>query len=208
MIRTLSICLLALALPAFAAQELEPSEAQALEKKFLRQQQALRTLQVDFRQTLASRGLRNPVVSEGKVYYKAPDDLCISYSRPEGDYSLLRGQELQVARRGKAPRNVPLEHPSAKPLLALRQMLRGQPSEDQNLFNRTVKREQEQYLVLLEPKTPAPDLPATIENRIDAATHLLTSMRITLPSGTALQFEFSNPQRNRTLDPALFTPKQ
>ena len=46
-----------------------------LEDRFLENQKSLQTLQADFRQTITSPGLKQPVVSEGRFYYQSPDKL-------------------------------------------------------------------------------------------------------------------------------------
>lgn len=190
-----------------SAQVLSPEQAKALEKKFLRFQQASRTMQVDFRQTLSSHGLQYPVVSEGKVYFRAPGDLCVSYTRPEGDYYLLSGEQMKVSKRGKPARIIPLSQPAAKPFVAMRDFLRGAHTQEEKQFKRTVERVGEEYVVTLEPNLPSPVLPKLIENRLDAATQMLKSMQITMPSGTAMKFEFSNPVRNQQVDPSIFAAK-
>ena len=187
------------------AQELSASDAAALEKRFLQAQRGTRTMEVAFRQTFFSKGLRNPVASEGFFYFRAPDELVVQYSRPAGDFYHLKGEGMQSSRRGKRSGWVGVDTPSARPLASLRDMLGGRSVRDAGLFERTVTREGDAYVVLIKPRVPAPDMPASIENQIEASTMSLRSMKITLPSGSGLLFEFSGFRQNGKLDEAVFS---
>lgn len=174
-----------------------------LEERFLESQKNLQSLQADFRQTITSPGLKQPVVSEGRFYYLAPDKLRIDYTKPEGDYFLLNGDHFESRRRGKAPVVVPVDHPSARALSSLREVLRGTPPTED--FQKQVDREDGVFRVVLTPATASPAMPQKIENRIDPNSLALLGMSITTPKGAGMEFVLENPRRNQPLDPAVFS---
>jgi len=188
--------LLILSLPATAF-------AGDLEERFLESQKNLKSLQADFRQIITSPGLKQPVVSEGRFYYLAPDKLRIDYTKPEGDYFLLNGNHFESRRRGKVPVVVPVNHPSARALTSLREVLRGTPPTGD--FQKQVDRQDGEFRVVLTPATASPTMPRKIENRVDANSLALLGMCITTPNGAAMEFLLENPRRNQLLDPVVFS---
>jgi outer membrane lipoprotein-sorting protein len=174
-----------------------------LEARFLANQKNLESLQADFRQTITSPGMRQPVVSEGRFYYQAPNQLRIDYSRPAGDYFWLNGDRFEARRRGKPPAVLDASHPSARALVALREVLRGTPPAGE--FQKQIERKDGEFLVILTPLAPSPTLPRKIENRVDAKSLALLGMTITMPQGATMEFALENPLRNKPLDPAVFS---
>jgi len=174
-----------------------------LEARFLASHKNLESLQANFRQTITSLGMRHPVVSEGRFYYLAPDKLRIDYIKPEGDYFLLNGDHFESRRRGKVPVVVPVNHPSARALTSLREVLRGTPPTGD--FQKQVDRQDGEFRVVLTPATASPTMPRKIENRVDANSLALLGMCITTPNGAAMEFLLENPRRNQLLDPVVFS---
>lgn len=180
--------------------------AEDLEARFLASHRNLQSLQADFRQILTSPGMRQPVVSEGRFYYKKPESLRIDYSRPEGDYFLLKGDRFETRRRGKPHIILEANHPSARALVALREVLRGAPPVGD--FQKEVVREDGVFRVVLTPLVPSPNLPRKIENRVDAKSLALLSMTLTMPQGAVMEFVFENSRRNQPVDPAVFVERE
>lgn len=173
-----------------------------LESRFLAAHKNLQTLQANFRQTITSPGMRQPVTSEGRFYYQAPDKLRIDYSLPAGDYFLLNGDRFEIRRRGKSPAIYDAGHPSARALVALREVLKGEPPSGE--FQKEVIRDDGAFRVVLTPLVTSPTLPRKIENCVDAKTLSLLSMTITMPQGASMEFVFEKPRQNQTLDPGIF----
>lgn len=186
-----------------SASELSPEENASLSRRFIESQRALRTFRADFEQTVSLLGLRNPSVSKGTFFYRAPDDVRIDYSQPSGDFFLLRGENFHVARDGGAPRSCPASDRSARVLVALRKVMGGRPEAGAEMV-KTVRHEGDEYVVTLKPRVTSRDVPDKIENRIDADLLVLKKMTVTLPRGTSMEFSFSNPERNAKIDETLF----
>ncbi len=186
---------------AALAKELPATEAAALEKRFMSVQKNTRTLQADFTQIITAPGLRDAAASEGRLIYRAPDDLLVTYTKPAGDYLLLRGETFISLRAGNmTTRNA--SHSSARALAALRDVLRGTPPD--NPMKRTVSLENGKYTVTLVPSVAGTNQPERIENMLEASDLQLQSMTITLPRGTAMQFQFTRIRRNTAVDPRAF----
>jgi outer membrane lipoprotein-sorting protein len=197
------LALLTFVVPAGAA-ELSPAAAAALEKRFFAVQQSTRTLTAAFTQTLTAPGLPAPVVSHGQLFYRAPDELRIAYTEPAGEMLQLDATTFTVLRTGRPAVRRPPGHSSARALGALRDILRGQrPSGE---MTTTVTRRGNTYLVVLTPTATGGFQPERIENILDARSMQLRTLSITLPRGTIMRFDFSNPRRNQSLPPDAFAP--
>lgn len=190
---------LMLILPSLASGE-------DVETRFLLSHRNLKTLEAGFRQTITSPGLPRPIASEGRIFYEAPDRLRIDYARPAGDYFLLTGNRLEIVRRGKPPVIHNSTDPSARALVALREVLRGTPPVGD--FQKQVVRAGGEFRVLLTPRGASPNLPRKIETRVEAQSLLLLGMTITMPQGSIMDFAFENPRCNEALDPGVFKPAE
>jgi len=185
-----------------AAAEIPAAEAAALEKRFFDAQRGTRTLTADFTQTVEAPGLPAPVVSRGRLTFRAPDDLRIDYTEPAGDLLQLDAAALTTRRSGQDfVRRAP-DHRSARALAALREMLRGRSPPGE--WHATVTRRGRDYLVVLTPHTTGSFQPQRIENIIDATTLQLRSLTLHLPRGTIMRFDFSRPRRNGPLPDRAF----
>ena len=183
------------------ARELPSNEAASLEKLFMSSQKNTRTLQADFRQTIAAPGLRDPATSEGRLFYRAPDDLLVNYTNPLGDYLLLRGETFTSFRSGNLTTR-DASHPSARALTALRDVLRGTPPDGPMV--RYVTQSGGKYTVTLAPEVAGSNQPERIENVLDASNLQLQSMTITLPGGATMQFQFLRLRRNAAINAKVF----
>jgi outer membrane lipoprotein-sorting protein len=200
--RSISLSLSLLTANAVAGG-LSPGEAAALEQRFFAAQRATRTLQAGFTQRVTAPGLPSPAVSQGQLFYRAPDQLRISYSDPAGESMQLDSASFTTVRSGRAPMVRPIDHPSARALAALRDILRGQrpPGE----MNVSVTRQGGDYIVVLTPRTAGRFQPERIENIIDARTMQLRSLSLTLPRGTVVRFAFTRLRPDRPLPDGAFT---
>lgn len=195
---------LALAVPAAGgfAGELSATEAAALEQRFFAAQRETRTLGADFTQSVSAPGLPDPAISRGQLVYRAPDQLRIAYTDPSGELMQLDAKHFTAVRSGHPRVVLPEDHPSARALAALRDILRGRrpPGE----MNVSVTRQGRDYVVVLTPRTPGRFQPERIENIIDARTLQLRSLSLTLPRGIVMQFEFTRLRPDRPLPDGAF----
>ncbi len=184
------------------AGTLSPDEAAALERRFFAAQREMQTLEADFTQSVTAPGLPAPAISHGQLFYRAPNQLRISYTDPAGDSMQLDGSDYTALRSGRAPVVRPADHTSARAMTALRDILHGsQPPGDMKV---SVTRQGNAYIVTLTPRTPGRFQPERIENIIDARTLQLRSLSLTLPRGTVMRFEFTRLRPNRPLPESAF----
>ncbi len=194
------VILLILAPLALRAENLSTVEAEALERRFVKMQRTTRTLRTDFEQTVRMSGMREPVVSRGEFFYRAPDELRVTFSEPPGDFFHLSGDTLEFSRGGAAPIRKPSSDGAARALMALRNVLRGTPESSEDPVDRRVAREGDEFVVTITPVVRSIRMPEKIENRVDAESLLLRTMTITLPRGISLEYRFFNPRRNAPSD--------
>jgi outer membrane lipoprotein-sorting protein len=199
------ILFLALAAPAVTALagDLSSTEAAALERRFFAAQRETRTLEADFTQSVTAPGLPAPAISRGQLLYCAPDQLRIAYTDPSGELMQLDGADFTAVRNGRPPVVRPDNHPSARALVALRDILRGRrpPGE----MDVSVTQRGHNYVVVLTPRTTGRFQPERIENVIDGRSLQLRSLSLTLPRGTLMRFEFTRLRPDRPLTDSAFT---
>jgi outer membrane lipoprotein-sorting protein len=88
---------------------LSDAERQQHTDVFVRTQQQTQTFQADVKQTVRLHGLKKPVESIGRLFYKAPDKLRIQFTQPAGEYLLIVGNDVfskktnRPLRRSKDP---------------------------------------------------------------------------------------------------------
>jgi len=189
------------------ARDLSLEETRRIEERFVRTQKSTHTLRADFEQTIRFPGMRTPVVSRGEFLYRAPDDIRINFTDPAGDYLLLSGDTLEIARGGKAPVRKPSTHLSAKALVALRNVLRGTPEDTDGRMERKISSADGGFTVSITPVVRSARMPEKIENRVDADSLMLQTMTITLPHGGFMEFRFSRSRRDVPVDGDLFNMK-
>ena len=201
------VLLLILTSLALHARDLSPEETRRVEERFVRAQKATHTLRADFEQTIRLPGMRTPVVSRGEFLYRAPDDLRVSFTEPLGDYLLLSGDTLEIARGGKSPVKKPSTDLSAKALVALRNVLRGTPENTEGQMDRKITSSAGEFTVSITPVVRSARMPEKIENRVDADSLMLRTMTITLPRGGFMEFRFARPRKDAPIDAGLFNMK-
>jgi outer membrane lipoprotein-sorting protein len=197
------LSMLGFLLQAADARELPQSEADRLEQRFFAAQRATETLQSAFTQTVTSPGLPAPVVSAGNLFYRSPDSLRIVYTRPAGDFLQLLGERFTSRRSGGDLVDRDSDHPSARALVALRDVLRGEPPDE--TMKRDVTSEGDFFRVTLTPQFPGPGAPEKIENLIEKSSLQLRSLSIVLPRGTIMRFDFAKIRKNRPVAENTFS---
>ena len=201
-----------LALASGRAQLLPPAERDAFIQKFIAKQSATTTFQAGLEQTLQLQGLREPVTSTGRIYFRAPDGLALRFSQPAGEFVIIDGDDLYMQRA-----NRPLQHHRFDPTGA-----RGQGGQMRFLldlfqhgatntlahYNAAITRTNDQLVVSLTPKQPQPHSrePSRIDNGVSLPDLELRSMRVEFENQSALSYQFLDPVRNQPLDAAVFRP--
>ncbi len=75
-------------------------DAASIPTRFAERQQRSRTVTLEFTQTLRLAGMRQPLVSRGRIFYARPGRLRVEYEIPAGDLLLLPGDGTAVIRKG------------------------------------------------------------------------------------------------------------
>ena len=204
------IFLFAFAADLCAAETLSTDKAEALRKRFELYQQGTRSWIADFTQTLSAPGLKTPVVSEGKIRYRAPDGLRIDFEKPSGDFMLALGDDLFVLKSNKGILRKSIQTDSVgKPLLGLLGMLRGQPTAEADFFNFQVHRTGEVYEIVLSKKPGAPaQVPSQILNLINVDTLDIKSVVVVFSNGGSINYTFHASSRNRPIEASFFDTPQ
>ncbi len=198
--------LFAIPLVAGAGAPLPTQEATALRARFEARQRETQTWSATFVQTLALEGMREPVVSAGRIAYRAPQALRLDFTRPAAEYVLVLGDRLFIKKSGArlAERSL-REHSAGRPFRSLLGLLRGQPPEEGNAYRSEVIREDGRYAVVLTRDPEASSLmPARITNHIAADTLEVREVLVELPEAGTLSYRFEAIQRNGPIDLSNF----
>ncbi|MGH8576770.1 MAG: LolA family protein [Gammaproteobacteria bacterium] len=191
---------------ALAAPPLSTEDARALRARLQTRQRETLTWSATFVQTLTLPGLRDPVVSQGTLAYRAPDRIRLDFTKPAGELVLVLGDRLFIQKTGARLAEKSLREDSAgKPFVSLLGLLGGQPAEDESDYTPEVRREEDHFAVVLTRNAGAStQMPARIANRIAADTLEVREVVVDLPSGGVLSYRFDAITRDAPLDPARF----
>jgi outer membrane lipoprotein-sorting protein len=191
---------------ALAAPPLSTEDTATLRARFQTRQRETITFSTTVVQTLALPGLRDPVVSQGTLAYRAPDRLRLDFTKPAGEFVLILGDRIFIQKTGARLAEKSLREDSAgKPFLSLLGLLRGQPAEEESDYTQEIRREGDRYTVVLTRNADAStQMPARIRNHIAADTLEVREVEVDLPSGGVLSYRFGAITRNAALDPARF----
>ncbi len=200
------LLLVALLSVSVQAAPLSTARSAALREQFESRQRETRTWASAFTQTISMPGMRQPIVSTGSLSYRAPELLRLEFTKPEGEFILVVGDQLFVQKAGKKVAVKSLTGDSAgKPFLSLLGLLRGKPAEDETMFAPEITREDDHYTLVLTRKAEASNrLPKRITNTIDAESLEIREVLVELPNGGTLKYRFGEASRNRPLDAARF----
>src|SRR5207249_767411 len=136
---------------------LSEAERKPLVDAFVRLQQQTQTYQADLRQTVRLRGLNKPVESIGKIFYKAPGSLRISFAQPAGEYMLINGEKVYSKKT-----NRPLRKSKDRNAGMLLTLFQGGVKNWEEEFDITYAREDDRLFVTLQPRRT--EMKVEIEN--------------------------------------------
>lgn len=206
MFTRLCIALAILAANAVSAP-LPPAKEAELRTRFQARQAETKTWSASFSQTLAMPGMAKPVESSGSLAYRAPAQLRLDFTKPEGEFVLVNRDALFIQKAGKRVAEKSLSRDTAgRPFLSLLGLLRGQPPEEEAMYAPEVSREDGKYILILNRKPDASSrAPKRITNIIDAESLEIREVLVELPNGGTLRYAFTGIVRNRPIADERFT---
>lgn len=206
MVSIRSTCLIVLALSR-ACWALTDEEEKAGAQTFLQHQVETQTYQADLTQTFHWSFPRKHTVTEGKLYYKAPDSLAMIYTKPTAETVLVLGDQLYLQRDKKSVTRHKLEwRKDGRPTQNVQFLLGFFQNGGTNyakLFNSAVTRTNDELRVMLVPKNRA-QLLRSVDSIIGWPSLDVQAMRIGLIGSSYINYEFSNPKRNEPIDASVF----
>jgi len=189
------------------AEPLLQNKAEELRARFQERQQQTKTWSAGFTQIISMPGMREPVVSRGTLSYSAPDQMRLDFTKPEGEFALVNGDQVFLQKTGKKLSKKSLGDNAGKPFEMLLGLLQGQSREEEKDYQPTITREKDRYVIVLLKKDGASRrLPKQITNTLDAVTMEIREVLVELPNDGTIHYRFEEVARNRPLDAALFTP--
>ena len=205
----LRLCIIAaLAVAHAQSAPLTPSKEAVLREQFQTRQRQTKSWSATFDQTISMPGMRQPVVSSGTLLYRSPGSLRLDFTKPDGEFVLVTGDQLFLQKAGKKVSEKSLSRDTAgKPFLSLLGLLRGQPPDEEAMYEPVVSREDGKYILVLNLKPDASSrAPKRITNIIDAETREIREVLVELPNGGTLRYQFQEIVRNRAIAEERFAP--
>ena len=180
--------------PTAPGAVLSDAELAAVEGKYAdhRQLNSTSGWTANFQQEVHSPDLLQPILSQGKLDFEAPDALTLTYAAPvAGQVALIHGKFQQSVPGRDA------QAASAELLQSLVRFFQAPPRVWHEQFAVTATRDGNLLTIHLAAKPhEAAAQPATIEEIIDAATLDPVSLTIGFTSQASLKFTFSGWHRN------------
>jgi outer membrane lipoprotein-sorting protein len=188
------------------ADQLSPVKSEELRKRFESFQKATRFWSARFSQSLSVPGLKQPILSEGRIRFRAPDGLRIDFENPAGEWMLATGERLFWQKPGKKRVEKSLVNdPAGKPIQGLISLLRGVPGSEAEWFTPEISRDGDLFRIELVRKEGAPShFPKSIVNTLKADSLEVKQVNIQLPNGAQIIYVFEAVERNRPIDPTFF----
>ncbi|MBP6908902.1 MAG: outer membrane lipoprotein carrier protein LolA [Candidatus Saccharicenans sp.] len=193
-----------LSLPPALAQEFDP---QTVALNLWKKLSSVTSLEANFSQYYYSTQVEEPVSGQGRVFIRRPDRMRWEYSSPEKQIFLIKGQTLW------------LYFPDDKQLLKKEAETEWQTTEilgllsgNSNLLDRYEisassfpSRQKNVYQIKLTPKEPGQYSYLLLE--IDRKTYLILKAILFEPTGSKLEYHFSQFKLDRKLSDELFELK-
>lgn len=177
-----------------AALIVSDAERRQHDEAFARLQQQTQSYQADLKQTVRLRGLQRPVESAGRIYFRAPGQLRMSFTQPAGEYMLMTGNDVYVKKT-----NHPLRHKTADAnTQMLLSLFRGDVKDWEKKFRVTCARDGDRLIVTLR------DERVEIENTVELPSYEIRSVQVRFDADNSMTYEFTHPVRNQPLDDKLF----
>lgn len=177
----------------------------AVVDRWIARQASIRTLSADFTQTRALRVLRNPVASNGRLYFKAPDDFRWEVGSPAKTIVMRHGDDIRVIEPQKKTMKVEaielgkreagmMEFPFVKNRADLEKRFKIQDLQVEGGVCR----------LKLAPRDAAGFLTGVNLTFDTVEGHLLT-LEMTFRDGSSMRNEFSNVKVNEKLPEGIFS---
>ena len=175
---------------------------------FVANQRQTQTYEADMHQTLRLRGLKQPIESEARIFYKAPGALLMSFTKPAGEYVIVTGDDVYLKKANRPLSHRKIVAQKARPdqnAQLLLSLFQGDALDWGALFDIDMARDENRLIVTLRPKqADAKARQVRIENVIALPSNNLRSIQISFGEENSLTYEFSDAKRNLPLDDKLF----
>lgn len=194
------------------ANRLSDADRNAVVARFAALQRVTQTYRADLKQTVMMRGLREPVVSEGVVWFRRPDALAFIFAQPADEYFIVNGADTWLKKRNKPAQHRridPKESSAAGDMRYLLSVFQDGGGNTTERFKIEITRTGDELEVTLSPheRKPRSREPVSIVNRVDAESLELKGIRVEFEGNNAIEYAFTNAVRNGDVAANLFEPK-
>ena len=168
--------------------------------------QATKTIQCRFVQSKVMAMLAEPSVSEGKMYYVAPDRMCWEYEKPYSSSFIVNGEQIIRTNDGKTEITDANSNRMFKGLSDfIMGCISGQKLFDKTAFNIMVFDEGNDWRAELFPlKRDMKRMFQTIVFRFDKKVLNINSMEMTGPNGDVTRIQFMDVVSNQPIKDVIF----
>jgi len=208
--RKLSLVLLFSMMGIFASAQstvpLSEKRCEEVIQEITRATQAMQTIQCRFVQSKVMAMLAEPSVSEGRLYYAAPDCMCWEFEKPYSSSFIVNGEQIIRTNDGKKEVTDTNSNRMFKGLSDfIMGSISGQKLFDKTAFNIMIFDEGNNWRTELFPlKRDMKRMFQTIVFRFEKKTSNINSMEMTSPNGDLTRIQFMDVVSNQPIKDAVF----
>ena len=169
------------------------------------QNAGVRTFTAAFTETTSSALLTRPLTARGTVAVERPSRIALRYTEPDERVLIIDGNRLTTSWPSRGMRQT--KDIGASQQRVQKYFVNSSPEELRSHFDiaATEATDQHGYVVTLAPRRKQiKEGLSQLEIRLDYATLLMTSMKMTFPNGDTKVMAFTDVRPNAAIDPAMF----
>lgn len=190
----------------FSQDKLSDSEQNAMKQKVMKAAQSTKSIQSDFNQTKRLSALENDIISEGKLYFKAPNMVKWEYIKPYSNVAVFKNDQLLVNNEGKKDE---MDLSSNRLFKSLNTMIVNSIKGDmfdETQFEISYFGIANGYLVKFIPKDKRlKKFIAAFELKFDKKSAQVTEVRLIEPNNDDTTIVFKNKKLNGSIPDSVFT---
>lgn len=186
--------------------EVEDDGVKKYSADFQAKQAATKTFECGLKQTLRLQGVKKPIISDGHIYYQAPDQLLVRFDKPSSQFVLLKGNHMVMKKGDDDPEERDLDPKSEADSLGIALLLEFFRNGASKLWksHNVVMYEVDPLLsVTITPKNPD-QRPSLIVMQLGLTNLEVRSQTVRFTPENELKYEFIQSRRDQPIKEGTF----
>lgn len=189
----------------FAGAQVVGSKDMPVVEKILAGNKGYTSMTADFKQTQHLPFVDDVIASEGKCYYKKPEQMAMVFTDPEGDMMLVDGNRFVLVSAGSRQEVSAASNPRMQ---GMKQVLNSCMAGDvQNMGAKKITCEETPALYLVKAELAEGNIFEKVEVGYDKKDLSLTLLKTIESDGSYTQYELGRKAFNKAIDAQVFKGK-